>query len=403
MSCQQRVCSENMISLPELFSPTLKKCIGAFAAGLIALCTSNAHAENQDVQVSLSQKGTWDSNPLLLTNNYDDILGSQTTPKISFKSKTPTLQLDTAAFVDENIFDDSSYNSTDFHGTAGLTKKVERWSAGISGNVNYDTTRTSELTNFDVNVGSVRHLGYSVAPQISFNPTQIDTISVSGSFAKSEYDSNSHTDYHTLSVSPSYTHGFTPLNSGIISFNAQTYQADKNSDAKVDSFGPSVGWLTSISPEFTARLMAGTQASKQTAANGVEGDWKWNSTFSAEVNYKDEQDTTNLAATRKQQPYSNGTETLLTSVSLSETHYVTPHLSINGSASYQYSDESSRASTSLDSLISADAGITYRATDQVDLTTSYRYKEEDFNNNDKNARENIAMIGLVFHTSLDSN
>src|SRR6185312_16004227 len=97
-----------------------------------------------------------------------------TSPELILNSKTPTSQLGVDTLLNENLFNQSSFDSTDIHQKINLSHSVERWSAGFNQATDYDTTRTSELfpsgLNGTISNKAVRHLGLSFAPQVAFSP-----------------------------------------------------------------------------------------------------------------------------------------------------------------------------------------------------------------------------------------
>ena len=151
-----------------------------------------------------TETGSYDSNPLLLVHGAKPLWGSVTTPELIFNSKTPTAQLNVDTLVKENLFNDSSFDSTDAHQKIGLNEQMERWGAGFTEQTDYDTTRTSEL--FPLGLGAVsankavRHLGLDFAPNVSYAPNTTNKFSLGGSLVDSQYDNPIFANYVTASV-----------------------------------------------------------------------------------------------------------------------------------------------------------------------------------------------------------
>ncbi len=376
-----------------LFATYRLLCVGA----LVLLATS-ASAENLKVEASIAEKGQRDSNPLMLTRGAKELYGSVTTPTVTITDNTPTTQLSAKISASENVYNQSNYNSTDGHAVTRLARQMTLWDVALGGTADYDTTRSSELTTLGFESAATRHLGYSASPEISYRLTPLNRLGLSGNYLHSEYDSTTLTDYRTMSLTPSWTHVFTPLNRGSISVLAQRYQPLDYYNGRIDTVGPSLEWVSALTPRLTARLSGGTQATRRYDGSSPGQAWQWDYVFSSNFSYNGEQDTTVLAATRAQQPYANGTEFLLTTLSLQETHKFTPALSLDVKASYQFSDSSAAAPGRLDSMWNGSAGLSYRITDRWDATTSYQYRHETLTGRSEAAQRNLIRVGFSFHT-----
>lgn len=360
-----------------------------------------AQAGDVKIQPIFNQVGSWDSNPLMLTRDEKSVYGSTTSPRLTITNETPLSAIKADARVDQNLFSDSDYNSTDLHGSAELMRRNERWGASFRGNADYDTTRTSELTNFGRNVGKVRHFGYSVGPEISFTPTQLDRIALGGTFQKSTYKSDAYSDYTVLSLSPSYTRSLTPLTSGIFSVQAQRFRSERDPKRRVDSIGPSAGFMTNLTPTISLSANAGSQASQERISGEPEQNWKWHYVYSATMDFKGDQNKVTLKASRAREPFGNGTDSLLTTFGLDNNHDLNKSFTWSLGASYQFADYDGTTNRNLDSMASGRTGLSYHMTKTFDLTASYQYKNEKLTDGGDRAEQNVARIGLTYRPELD--
>lgn len=358
-------------------------------------------ADNWSIQPSIKQSGTWESNPMLLSGKHKSLYGSTTTPALAFSAATPTTKLTAFASVDENIFNQSDFSSTDFHGGVKLDRSLERWGALLEAKSDYDTTRTSELTTLNTSsVKSVRHWGNSFTPELYFRPSALDKISVSGGVQKSTYDSIQFKDYHILSVTPAYEYNITPLHTASLSLHAQRYQTDDDPKTRTDSFSPTLGWVAHITPILTAKASFGSQRYSNHGPALDGNKWKWKSIYSAELDFKGEHDLLNVTAKRDLQPYANGSESFLNTISVSDSHTINPLFSTNVGGSYQYSGIRSSTTNTLKSLKSVNAGLSYHATERVDISASYQYREQTLTNTIGKQSDNQAMLTLAYHPVL---
>jgi hypothetical protein len=343
---------------------------------------------------------SWDSNPLLVPTGEKPLFGSITAPEFIISENTPDIHLNLDTLLDENIYDQSAFNSTDLHEALKFSDQVEQWSAGLQSHVDYDTTRTSELTTFGLDLAGVRHFGASLSPEIAFSPTSVDKFSLIGTAAMARYDNSAFTDYDLFTISPTYSHNFNPLNTGTLSLEGQRYQTASGPGQATDSLGPALGWISALTPTLKVQLEAGVQKSEQSGNISTSSDSNWDYIFSADLGYTGEQDTTHLVASRSQYPFANGTETLLTSFAATEVHTLNPDFALNLAGSYQLADDIPVSGINLDYQASASVGLTYHLYEHLDVTSSYQYKDESLTNVSSTIRENVVMFGLTYHPAM---
>lgn len=352
------------------------------------------------LQFTGAETGSFDSNPLMLLHGAQPLWGSITTPELTFNGKTPTSLLSLDALVNENIFNHSNFNSTDLHSKANFTEQMQRWGFQVQQNTDYDTTRTSELfptaLNGQIQNVPVRHLGLALAPQVSYNPTTIDKITLAGSIQDSQYDNPIFANYGQASLTPTYMHNFDPLNAGTISVQAQRYQSTSGPQVFDDSVGPQIGWIGKLTPRFTVQVSGGVQASRQFGSGAVQKPWSLQYIYASDIAFNGIQDTVHFLANRTDYPFGNGTESLLTTFSLTESHAINQRFSMNGGASYQSADYLSSNPGGLQYLLSGNGGLTYHATERLDIAATYQYRREKLISTPGNAQDNTVTLGLTW-------
>ena len=344
-----------------------------------------------------SETGTYDSNPLMRTQGATSLYGSITQPELLINDATPTSQLTSDTKIDENLFNQTNFDSTDLHQNINFQKQSALWSAGAKAQVDYDTTRTSEITTYGFNTTPVRHLGFSVAPQIAYIPDAVDQIAFLGSVITSHYDSSIYTNYEVVNVDPTYTHNFDPNNAGTFSFLVQRYKSTSGPSNTVDTAGPSIGWIASLTPDLTAKAAGGIQTMREYQTNVPSQPYTLDYVYSGDLSYKTIQDKTDLLATRNEYPFGNGTEALLSTYSLTEVHALNALFSLNAAGSYQSANYQTNTIGNLKSLYTLRGGVSYHITDKVDLTTSYQYRYENLTDTSANAHDNMITVGIVYH------
>ncbi|MDR3450290.1 MAG: hypothetical protein P4M15_11195 [Alphaproteobacteria bacterium] len=386
------------MSIPAALRASRTKRSVTAGLALCALAASHAHAANLTLQATGTETGSWASNPLMAISGARPLWGSTTSPSLILQDTAPDMQLGFNGRIDENIFNQAAFDSTDVHAHASLAKKSERWGLNLGGGTDYDTTRTSELSNFGLPATVVtRHLGLSLAPQVSYAPNARDSLRISGSAYSSQYESNQFVNYDLYTLTPSFSRRLDPLNSAVVSLEAQRYTTTRNTHARVDSLGPSIGWQGSLSPRFSANAAIGAQTSRQYTDDVAVGPWQWSAIFDAGLNYKDEQDSVSLTARRDQSPYGNGTDGLQTNFALTETHALNPLVSLNVGAQYLTAGYQASTLYSIESRSGGNAGVTWHATETLDVTAGYQYSYEALTGTSQTVQDHTVTLGLALH------
>ncbi|HEU0118090.1 MAG TPA: hypothetical protein VFR09_05600 [Alphaproteobacteria bacterium] len=361
---------------------------------------SNQPDPNMAGGVTLRAQGTesamYETNPLMQTTSAKSLWGSVTSPELIFNDNTPLSHLGADLLVNENIFNQSSFDSTDVHFKGGINTTNSNWSAGLQQTTDYDTTRTSEVSDFNFNVAPVRHLGYSFTPNVGYKPSTVDSINLQGSVQESHYDSSVFTDYQVVSINPTYAHIFDPRNTGTFGIQAQRYETTVGPRNTDDTIGPTIGWTSVLTPRLTATANIGMQEARQFTATTSQN-WTPQFTFSADLAFKGQQDLTHFTAARQQYPYGNGTEALQTSFGITDTHILNDVLSLNVGGNYMTSDYQTSALGNMDTFITGTGGIAYHMTPHFDLTGNYQYRRETLTGTSSTADDHTVLFGVSYH------
>lgn len=300
--------------------------------------------------------------------------------------------------LDENVFSQSAYNSTDVHTSVSFLKKNPRWSFSLEKGLDYDTTRTSEITGAGTSPIVSRHLGLFFTPQVTFSPSSATSLSLRGSFLSSRYKKkDDFTSYETYALSPSVEYRFTPIHTGFVSLEAQRYRTLRDGAARSDTLSGSLGWKAAFSERLQAEASAGLLARRQYAYGHPVSSWALNGIFSGRLTFTSERDTLLFEASRAQAPYADGTEALQTSLSLAEDCKITPRVSLQLKALYLSSDYQIKRMGQTKSLADGKVGLTYRLADNLDGTAFYRYRHKTFIKQTSSAEDHAFFLGLSFH------
>ncbi|MDE2029136.1 MAG: hypothetical protein KGI97_01085 [Alphaproteobacteria bacterium] len=349
-----------------------------------------------DIKGVLKESFLYETNPLLRTSDTHPLYGSITSPEMILSGATPTTNFNADARVDENLFNQTMFNSTDLHAKAGVTRTMQRWSAGLNGKIDYDTTRTSELSTYGFIASPVRHTGESVTPKISYNLSPSEKLSLTGVYRASQYSGSLYTDYDVFSVTPTYSRAFDPLDTGTFSVQAQRYETTSGARNVTDTIGPSVGWRRILTPRLTADASVGIQAVRNYIAGSASQPWGLQYDFLAALTYKGDRDTAALTASRNEYPFGNGTEAMLTSFEVKGSHELNDRFAFQGAASYRYTDYRFTGTGNLESMTEGKIGLAYHLTDHLDIVTSYRYRHETLTGLAQTAQDHAGLVTLAY-------
>ncbi|MDD3370892.1 MAG: hypothetical protein PHE27_03595 [Alphaproteobacteria bacterium] len=322
---------------------------------------------------------------------------STTTPGVVFSDTTPLSSLKLSVRLDENVTNQKSYDSTDLGATLGYSKKNSRWSVSTNHAATYDTTRSSEESSYDNSSSIARHTGVTSSLSIGYMPLPGNTVSIAGSGNLSRYDSSLLQNYNTYSASASFGYEFDEFNTAVLSVPFNRYETSRNDASRSDTFSPSLGWTRIFSERLTGNASAGVQANKQYAYGTVVSDWSWNYVFDGGLTYRAEQDSIVLRAVRSQNANGNGQDALQTSVSLKGQHNVNPSFTLTYAANHRNSSYEVYSAGSSEVLSGGSVGLSYHATDCLDITTQYAYRYETFVAESTNAEDHAVTIGLAYH------
>lgn len=377
--------------------PLLLASLLAFADATPAYAEPLLEEDGYALEAGLTQSGVYDSNPLLIAHGAQAIVGSTTSPWLKLAKETPTEAFSLRTQVDQSLFDRTAYNSTDLHTDGVLSRKNERWSAALTAGADYDTTRTNDLTSLGLNVGSIRQFTYNLGADVSFTPTTLDKIALSTQYQRTTYDSGYYTNYSVITLTPSYTRALTALTSAIVNVQAQRYLSDRDPQNTTDSLGPSFGFVTRLTPDFTLNASGGGQVSREHISRQPDDKWTWHDIFTASLTYKDELTSMALKSSRARQPWGNGLSSIVTSFGIDLEHKITPHFGLTSSGEYRYADyDHTPGPSNMDSLTTGKGGVFYRLTEDLKLASTYTYQKRRFTSDGGQADRHTAYLNLVY-------
>jgi hypothetical protein len=374
----------------------------AIAAGGLGL-GKEARADNVTVQLKAQESYEQDDNPLLLSNGATTLFGFVTQPEAIVNDDTPLVHLDLDSRLDINEFNEPHFNSTDAHDAFHSTYKGETTQFGIDGNVDYDTTRTSELTTSGINLAGIRHMGLTFSPHAVANLTPVDQALLNVSYNDTRYfNTRSYTNYSYLVASPMIQHSFDGLDIGSAGLQATEYATSEGPPISIYTVGPQFGWTRNFSQRLTATATAGAIATDSIVQNRAPGTGQlsYDYTYSLDLAFTGLQDTIHLTASRNPTPQGNGTESLQSSYGLTEKHSVTTRTDLSLSLQFITSEYAQKLNGTQQDFISISPVLTYHLTREWDVSSEFRYRRQDVVGGSVPGTSDAVLVHLVYTPSL---
>ncbi len=354
--------------------------------------------------ITLSEEGSYDSNPLRLVHNTKSLKGSESTAELLLNTSDPTTLFQLRNIISQGLYDNSIFNSTNAHEYLSIGRKNQRWDATLNGRFDYDTTRSTEITSFGITAPNVRNKVYSIIPGLTFRVNKRDSFGTTFNYLKSTYDNAVFVDYTSMADGTYWKHRLDTRNSAVLTVNAQQYQTNQGAQNTTTSIGPTVGWVWEYSDALTAHIDVGEQTTQQKTQNGTPTSSQSTYVYSGALNYRTQRYITDAKVQRAQQPAGNGLSILLTDLKLKESYLVSDRLSLRGSVGYRKASYVVQPiATNLDHEYNASAGIAYRLMKDLDATGTFSYIRQGLIGNGAGTLDSQSVIvGLSYHPPEDA-
>jgi len=369
-------------------------CFFWISTTMLLMAPAVAHAERSGFIARFKEIAVYDSNPLMRERNARAIRGSETTASLGYNKETTKTTFRSALSATRNQFNNSKFNSTDFHGFSGMKLDLRRWQLSLDAKAGYDTTRTSELTTLGLDVDSTRVASYSVSPSVSYNLSPRSFLALSGNWNERRYDDASLTDYRTYSITPAFAHNLTSKQQVQFSWLFNRYQSLENSQKRVNTTGPSVSWTYVFRPYLSLKLSGSMLKTKYSGYASATDQDDYTPSYSSILSYTGNNHDLEFSVIKSRQPYANGTESYLTTFAVQDKYNVNQNVSLNFGADYQDAKQPPVSTDSLDNAWSVTAGALYKISRNWGLTASYKHKEEALISDDETASQDIMRVGL---------
>ncbi|HLO76287.1 MAG TPA: hypothetical protein VK196_07520 [Magnetospirillum sp.] len=347
----------------------------ALVAFPLASAGGGALAQTYTVQAGIQQSFEYDSNPLLSSRSPQEVGGSITAPQATLTAETETAKAELFGKVVANRFTDNDFDSNDVYLTAATSLRGQVTKVGLNAALDYDTTRTSELTGSGSTVAGVRHLRYGVTPDVEVKLSPVDTVSTTLSYGRTVYDSARFTDYEDWAITPAWRRAFSPLDTGRVAIQASRFTSLDDQWNEVDSIGPMVGWERKLSERLRVGGAVGVRFSHARDYAGASTDSQgYLANFT--VDYQGLQDTLRFSYDRNLAPLGNGTQVQADQAEAGWVHGFGP-------VTYGELRAQLVHQTSLDTdqdqqrtYYDVEPRIRFQLTESWDLSPTYRYRHQ---------------------------
>ncbi|MFP4464119.1 MAG: hypothetical protein ACLFP8_02715 [Alphaproteobacteria bacterium] len=361
---------------------------------VVAFSSAPALADKGELGLSITQNALWDSNPLMLSSNESSIVGSETQATFDYTKKTPNTVFQSGLTATRNQFSDSRFSSSDFLGFSGLNVDAQRWGISVQANIKNDTTRTSEVTTFGLDVGSSGRQSYSITPSVSYDISPRNAIMVSGKWEKVRYEDTAFTDYRTYAIIPSIVHNLSPRQQVQLSWLYNRYESD-SADQHVETSGPSVSWKYAFRPYLSLNISGSLLKTTYHGYGNADNQDERMPAFAVTLDYSARDHALKVHVEKARQAYANGTESYITTYALSDRYSLNQNTSLAFSAQYQDARHPPISGSTLDNSWSVSGSVDYALAKDWNLAASYRHKQERLVNNSKVARQDIYKMGVT--------
>ncbi len=271
-----------------------------------------------------------------------------------------------------------------------------RWQAEARLGAEYDAAREVELASYNIAVKNAHRTRLSVAPQLSYKVNPRETLRLYTSYADVAYDDAHYVDYHYMQAMPRYDYALDPATTLQFGARAGRYETARAGMLRADTLGPSLGLESKLTTALTATVSAGTEYFDKTGANAGSDPNGWNYVFRGALAYSTAADTLTLSLSRAQEPYGNGSETLLSSVGVELRHGITPRWQALGEGKWMNAEYHAEPGVNLDHGYLLGAGTRYALTQAWAVDLHYRLRNDTLTQGAGEARAQQVLLGLNY-------
>ena len=379
--------------------PRLHAVGSVFLAGLVCVATvTGLDRASIGAEWSLTgkvdQRFEFDDNARLRSSGSDVLYGSTTSPEGRYRYRSPTLDFNVFARLDFSRYSDSLFDTEDQELRTSSTYRTERGIFALDGNLERDSTRTSEVDDTGNFETLATRLSYNVRPSYSYQLSQRDLVRLNFDYTGVDYDTRSLTGYRFYSGGASWENVYSRQTTLSIGVNASLQDAENATQSSF--YVLQVGAVHSFSPRLQVSASAGPRFSEQETPLGT--DTGIGVQFAAGVDYSiSEQTTISATVSQSVTPSSGGASRERRTINVSANHQFLPRLTFVLPAYFQDDSDPNTNSTASDrTYFSVSPGLRWQITQDWDLSANYRYRWQE-QGSGATASSHAAIVGFNYH------
>jgi hypothetical protein len=363
-------------------------------AVLTGLASTAADADEWSLGATVNQRFEADDNIRMQSSGDDTVYGSITSPELRLRGRSPVLDVSLFGKFDFGWFSDSDLNTDDQQARLASTYRTETGIFGLDAEVDRDTTRTSELTDTGVFDVIARRLRYRLAPSYTAIVTPRNRLRVDGAYTDVTYDTGTLSDYAVVSGGATWQHDYTQKTEVTLGVSGYHYETTSGPDSETDL----IALLFGVNHKYSERLSVSANIGPRYATidNALGRENSIGVQLGAGVEYlMSEQTTISGSVDRSVSGSASGTTPERNTLRLSIRHQFLPRWDFLFGALYIKDEDDSTSGTGGREYISLEPAVRWQVARNVDLSTSYRYRRQEFDSGSE-ADSNAVFITLTY-------
>ena len=377
------------------------------------VCASiNCYAYDYTFTPSITSSQCFSSNIYLTPNPQQGFWISKLSPAVSASARDDDMQLSSNFTWNQLFYDNkSALNISEQLFNVDYSHKYNRLQWGFDGSYNNQSSLSSAPSNSGTILGydliQVMAKQLNVAPSVSYQLSELNSVSLNYSYANTAYEKNSNsylTDYDFQQLSSTFNHLYTEKDKLNLTVSGSIY---KNSTRGLNTNNnqAQVGWQHSFPKQWTAYVSAG--------ANYSISDQKYSSSYTttktgigqiyqASIQKSFEQGNVSLVGSQNQTPTTQGLQTQ-TQISLTPSYTINERWTSNLSTSYSIYEQTSTQSSALNrNFYAVSPNVNWRWTPEVNIGLSYNYRQQVYKNTSQSAQDNTVQFQITYQPQLNN-
>lgn len=241
----------------------------------------------------------------------------------------------------------------------------------------------------------------SFSPSYSFQVTELDSLSVNGSYIDRSYSTTDFSNSKSRSLSTSWQHQFTERLNGGLSLSASNNKSDGvGLQTDDDTYNLSLTSKYDLSEVWAINGSVGIRRlnSEQTDTFGfIDKNTSSGATLSFNVSYKHEVDTASLSLSRSVLPSSTGDVNEQDRLSIQWSRQLTDRFSTSIYGSIQSTSSASDNGSEKRDNINLSPAINWKMSPDTTISLSYNYRQQKESEANTNASSNAVMLTLNYN------